>query len=112
MRPRGVTILLHRRALFARGLNVVFGAIQLVYKAFRSGVAFERGEVVAVAGFVGGQRFLLLLDIADFAIEIVQRGLSVDERAQLFFKSRRKLADGDQKAAVVRSEEHTSELQS
>ncbi len=54
-------LLLEVGGVFACGLEQVFGAIQLLHKAARSVVAFERGEVFAGPGLISGRCLFLLL---------------------------------------------------
>ena len=68
---RGVLLLLQAGGLLARGLQLVFGAVQLFHKALGGVVALEGGQVFALARLVGGRPVAGLCQVASLCDRLV-----------------------------------------
>ena len=72
--------------MLARGLEQVFGVIQLIDKTVRGIVAFERGQVFAVSGLRRLRRFAsCFFDSAMRLVEVGEFGLRVEDGLELCF---------------------------
>ena len=82
---RGSFLLFEVRHVLTRGLKQVFGAIQFVHKTLRGVIAFQSGEIFAVARFIGGGCLFLLLRLRERLIEIGELVLSIEDGLELRF---------------------------
>jgi len=74
------------RGLLARGLQLIFGPVQLIPKTLGRVAALQRRQILAIARLVGRRGLFPVHRLTDAPVQVGKLGLRVDQRFQLIHR--------------------------